>query len=124
MADSRRINSIDIARLFATILVIAIHTQAIVWFSDYDNGSIQILTRIATPFFFCTSGYFLQKAYVCWGCTALVSSLTKTICLYTALSLVYFAVIFYNNPVLLHEPENGCWQIICSMGATIICGIW
>lgn len=27
MADNHRINSIDIARLFAAILVIAIHTQ-------------------------------------------------------------------------------------------------
>lgn len=29
MTDNRRINSIDIARLFAAILVVAIHTQAI-----------------------------------------------------------------------------------------------
>ena len=29
MADNPRINSIDIARLFAAILVVAIHTQAI-----------------------------------------------------------------------------------------------
>lgn len=64
MADNHRINSIDIARLFAAILVIAIHTQAIEWFPDYSNGNIQILTRIAVPFFFCTSGYFLQKEYV------------------------------------------------------------
>lgn len=52
MADNRRINSIDIARLLAAILVVAIHTQAITWFSDYSNGSIQILSRVAVPFFF------------------------------------------------------------------------
>ena len=31
METNHRINSIDIARLFAAILVIAIHTQAIMW---------------------------------------------------------------------------------------------
>ena len=34
METNHRINSIDIARLFAVILVIAIHTQAIMWLSD------------------------------------------------------------------------------------------
>ena len=62
--STHRINSIDIARLLAAILVVAIHTQAVIWFSGYTNGSIQILTRVAVPFFFCTSGYFLHKKRV------------------------------------------------------------
>ena len=49
METNHRINSIDIARLFAAILAIAIHTQAIMWFSDRANGNIQILTRVAVP---------------------------------------------------------------------------
>ena len=52
METNHRINSIDIARLFAAILVIAIHTQAITWFPGRANGNIQILTRVAVPFFF------------------------------------------------------------------------
>lgn len=44
METNHRINSIDIARLFAAILVIAIHTQAIMWFSDRANG-----LRFAAP---------------------------------------------------------------------------
>lgn len=110
MADNHRINSIDIARLFAAILVIAIHTQAIEWFPDYSNGNIQILTRIAVPFFFCTSGYFLQKEYARSGCTAIASSLVKIFGLYAALSLVYFAVIFLQNPSLLYEAKK--WMLI------------
>lgn len=62
METTHRINSIDIARLFAAILVIAIHTQAIMWFSDRANGNIQILTRVAVPFFFCTADIFCKKA--------------------------------------------------------------
>ena len=61
---THRINSIDIARLLAAILVVAIHTQAVTWLSGYTNGGIQILTRVAVPFFFCASGYFLHKNYI------------------------------------------------------------
>lgn len=62
METTHRINSIDIARLFAAILVIAIHTQAIMWFSDRANGNIQILTRVAVPFSFAPADIFCKKA--------------------------------------------------------------
>ena len=110
METNHRINSIDIARLFAAILVIAIHTQAIMWFSDRANGNIQILTRVAVPFFFCTSGYFLQKGYVRKGCSAIATSIWKVFRLYVALSIVYFAVIFLQNPALLQRVEK--WMLI------------
>lgn len=110
METNHRINSIDIARLFAAILVIAIHTQAIMWFSDRANGNIQILTRVAVPFFFCTSGYFLHKNYINSGCPAIAATFWKTVKLYALLSLVYFPVIFLSNPALLHEPKK--WMLI------------
>ena len=110
MTDNRRINSIDIARLFAAILVVAIHTQAITWFLDYSNGNIQILTRVAVPFFFCTSGYFLHKNYINSGCSAIASTFWKTVKLYILLSLVYFSVIFLPNPALLHESKK--WMLV------------
>lgn len=110
METNHRINSIDIARLFAAILVIAIHTQAIMWFSDRTNGNIQILTRVAVPFFFCTSGYFLQKGYVRKGCSAIATSIWKVFRLYVALSIMYFALIFLQNPALLHRVKK--WMLI------------
>lgn len=110
MTANYRINSIDIFRMFAAILVIAIHTQPVTWFSNYSNGNIQILTRLAVPFFFCTSGYFLQKGYHRKGCTAISFSLLKTILLYITLSLSYFAVIFLQNPSLLHESKK--WMLM------------
>ena len=110
METNHRINSIDIARLFAAILVIAIHTQAIMWLSDRANGSIQILTRVAVPFFFCTSGYFLQKGYVRKDCSAISGTLLKLIKVYVFVSLAYFAFIFIQNPILLREPKK--WMLI------------
>lgn len=110
METNHRINSIDIARLFAVILVIAIHTQAIMWLSDRANGSIQILPRVAVPFFFCTSGYFLQKGYVRKDCSAISGTLLKLIKVYAFVSLAYFAFIFIQNPILLREPKK--WMLI------------
>lgn len=110
MADNRRINSIDIARLLAAILVVAIHTQAITWFSDYSNGSIQILSRVAVPFFFCTSGYFLHKNYTNRGFPAIAATFWKTVKLYFVLSLVYFTVVFLSAPALLHESKK--WMLV------------
>ncbi|MEI3072902.1 MAG: acyltransferase family protein [Oscillospiraceae bacterium] len=111
MKTSNRINSIDIVRLFAAIFVIAIHTQAIImWFPSRANGNIQILTRVAVPFFFCTSGYFLQKGYVRKGCSAIVATIWKLIKVYVSVSLAYFAFIFLQNPALLREPKK--WMLI------------
>lgn len=110
MADNRRINSIDIARLLAAILVVAIHTQAITWFSGYSNGSIQILSRVAVPFFFCTSGYFLHKNYTNRGFPAIAVTFWKTVKLYFVLSLVYFTVVFLSVPALLHESKK--WMLV------------
>ena len=100
METNHRINSIDIARLFAVILVIAIHTQAIMWLSDRANGSIQILPRVAVPFFFCTSGYFLQKGYVRKDCSAISGTL-----LYRWLILPLY---LYKTLYCCVNRKNGC----------------
>lgn len=110
MGNGRRVNSIDIVRLFCAVLVVAIHTQAITWFPDLQNGNIQVLTRIAVPFFFCTSGYFLQKKYCKQGNAAILDALISTIRLYAALSVVYFVLIFLQNPALLQSSKK--WMVM------------
>lgn len=110
MNTSRRINSIDIGRLVAAVFVIAIHTQAITWFSGRSNGDIQILTRIAVPFFFCVSGYFLRKEKENSGCAVIILSIKRTVLLYLKVSIVYFAIIFLQNPSLLNNSLK--WVII------------
>lgn len=104
--NERRINSIDIARLLCAVLVVAIHTQAITYFPDLPNGNIQILTRIAVPFFFCTSGYFLQQRYHTQGENAIAKALVATARLYILLSAVYFTIIFLENPTLLNRSKK------------------
>ena len=63
MKNNQRNNSIDIFRLICAVLVIIIHTRP---FEDQNEllGYIvvQILPRIAVPFFFCVSGYYYFHA--------------------------------------------------------------
>ena len=59
MLDRQRINSIDVFRFVCALLVVAIHTRPF----EYQNEVlgfvfVQVLPRIAVPFFFCVSGYF------------------------------------------------------------------
>lgn len=62
--DERRINSIDVMRLLCAVLVVAIHTQAIIWFPELQNGNIQILTRIAVPFSSAQVAIFCKRSTV------------------------------------------------------------
>ena len=54
-----RNNSIDIARLICAILVVSIHTRPLEDINPYlGYVAIEVLPRIAVPFFYCISGYF------------------------------------------------------------------
>ena len=58
---NHRINSIDIVRMVAATLVIAIHTQAIMWFSDRANGNIQNTDPRSCPIFLLHQWIFSSK---------------------------------------------------------------
>ena len=60
MSKERYHTAIDWLRLAAAILVIAIHTSPLADFSEAGDFILtRVLARIAVPFFFITSGYFL-----------------------------------------------------------------
>lgn len=64
MSRERYDTGIDWLRLAAAILVIAIHTSPLADFSETGNFILtRVLARIAVPFFFMTSGYFLLSRY-------------------------------------------------------------
>ena len=64
MSRERYDTGIDWLRLAAAILVIAIHTSPLADFSETGDFILtRILARIAVPFFFITSGYFLLSRY-------------------------------------------------------------
>lgn len=93
--------SIDILRIIAALLVITIHTSPL---ASVDNTADFILTRIlarvAVPFFFMTSGFFLfaEKDGVSPPCR-LARFLRKTVLLYLAAVLIYIPLNIYNGTI-------------------------
>lgn len=117
---------IDFFRIFAAVLVIAIHTAP---FSVVSGGLDFLLTyclgRIAVPFFLMTTGYFVLGPWNAGGCrddARIRRFLKKTLLLYLAASLVYLPVNLYSGG--LPDTAGGFLRMIFSTGHSIICGIF
>ncbi len=103
MRRARAYTGIDAFRMVAALLVVAIHTAPL---GDVNPTADFILTRViarvAVPFFFMTSGFFLfgrcsdRRA-------ALMAFLKKTSAIYLAAILLYLPVNLYNG--YLSEPN-------------------
>jgi len=60
--ENRKYNMINIMRLVCALLVIVIHTMAFAQFGDTAKYiTSDVIARIAVPFFFITSGFFLYS---------------------------------------------------------------
>lgn len=55
----KQYSGIDIAKMICAIMVIAIHTQPFIRYVWLDRGA-GVITRLAVPFFFVTTGFFLD----------------------------------------------------------------
>lgn len=88
----KKFPSLDRFRLLAAILVIAIHTGPLSTFSqDADFFLTRILSRVAVPFFFMVTGYFLVKDS--WR--SLGRLWKRTLLLYGASILLYLPLNLY-----------------------------
>ena len=99
MRDNRKLGGLDYFRLFAAFLVIAIHTSPLSSFSsNADFIFIRILARMAVPFFFMITGYFLLPQYIfehTKDFRPLLMSIKKTLLLYVAAIVIYLPINFY-----------------------------
>lgn len=78
---------------------------------SYIDGGIQILVRIAVPFFFCITGYFLKEAMLKAGIIVILRTFKKDFFLYLNWSVAYFAIIFLQNPALI-SVNSLKWMVI------------
>lgn len=107
MNHSKRINSIDIFRLYCSILVVAIHINP---FSDINSNLgyfvSQILSRIAVPFFFCVSGYYYIKK--------LNSNIFCTKQMFIKVFKIYlvWTIIYYTRDIFIYYGDLNIVQII------------
>ena len=101
MVKKTAYTGIDIFRMIAAMLVITIHTSPLASVDDTADFILtRLLARVAVPFFFMASGFFLfsrRDGGVSAG--RLLTFLKKTALLYAAAVLLYLPLNFYNGTI-------------------------
>lgn len=100
-AIKHRNNTIDIFRYFCALLIVGIHTAV---FSDISSpmsfAAINVLSRIAVPFFFAVAGYYFSEKLL-RGEKPLFGYLKRQLLVYAVWSIFYFLLM------LASEIKNG-----------------
>lgn len=95
--DEKSYTGIDCFRLAAALLIITIHTSPLAGFSETADFILtRIFARVAVPFFFVTSGFFLISRYN-YQIGKLSAFVRKTAIIYGAAILLYIPVNLYNG---------------------------
>lgn len=88
---------IDCFRLVAALLIVAIHTSPLLSFTDTGNFVLtRVVARVAVPFFFMTSGFFLISRYGS-GTGRLRKFVLKTLAIYAAAIVICLPLNIYNG---------------------------
>jgi len=96
MKEREAYKGVDYFRVFAAILVIAVHTSPLASYNETADFILtRIIARIAVPFFFMTSGFFLFSGY--GYSEKLKRFISKTACLYALSIAVYIPVNIYSG---------------------------
>ena len=94
--------ALDRFRIAAAVLVAAIHTSPLTTYTaDGDFFLTRVLARLAVPFFFLVTGYFLSRSE--WN--SLPRFLKKT-------GLLYLAAMLFYLPLNLYSRNLSGWQNI------------
>lgn len=94
---------IDCFRLWAALLVVAIHTSPLAMFgSTGDFILTRVAARLAVPFFFMTSGFFLISHYA-ENANRLVQFVKHTCLIYELAIVLYLPVNVYNGYFQMDE---------------------
>ena len=97
MTKSESYSGIDYFRFIAALLIVAIHTSPLSSFSETGNFIFtRIVSRVAVPFFFMTSGFFLISRYTC-NAEKLGAFIKKTTLIYGVAILLYIPINVYNG---------------------------
>lgn len=87
----KKIASIDIFRIAAAFLVVAIHTSPLASFNETaDFVLTRVIARVAVPFFFMVSGYFLSEKRILSFCK-------NTGLIYAGAIVLYLPLNIYNS---------------------------
>lgn len=96
MAKNKGYVGIDYFRVIAAFLIVAIHTSPFASFSETgDFIFTRIIARVAVPFFFMTSGFFVISRYA--RNAKLGAFIKRTAVIYGVAILLYIPVNIYNG---------------------------
>lgn len=97
MTKNKSYAGIDYFRLIAALLIVAIHTSPLASFWETGDFILtRVAARVAVPFFFMTSGFFLISRYTD-SAEKLKNFVKKTVLIYGAAILLYLPVNVYNG---------------------------
>ena len=105
--------SLDLAKYVASIMVVAIHTGL---FSDVNHilnfAVVNVLCRLAVPFFAVCSGYFMgkcSKSGMTYDAYAFLRQWKKLIALYIAWTVIY---MLYSIPAWVETGWFSLWAFV------------
>lgn len=97
MNKNRNYTGIDYFRFAAALLVITIHTSPLLSFSEAGDFILtRVIARIAVPFFFMTSGFFMISRYT-RNADKLKTFIKNTLQIYGVAILIYVPINIYND---------------------------
>ncbi len=103
MSGELWLTGVDVFRLIAAALVIAIHTSPLESFTATGDFLLtSVLARCAVPFFFTASGYFMVTRYA-KDVGRLWRFERRTLLLYLAAAVMYIPVMIYKGDFAGHE---------------------
>lgn len=94
---SKAYAGLDVFRMIAALLIIAIHTSPLSSFSDTGDFILtRIIARVAVPFFFMTSGFFLISR-ISENADKLRTFVKKTALIYLTAIVIYIPLNIYQG---------------------------
>lgn len=97
MAKDKSYKGIDCFRIISALLIIAIHTSPLSSVSETGDFILtRVIARVAVPFFFMTSGFFLVSVYS-YNAEKLYDFVKKTALIYGTAILIYIPINIYNG---------------------------
>lgn len=102
----KKYNSIDLTKFLMSFLIIAIHTDPLITYNTNANYIlVNIIARLAVPFFFITSGFFFSKYNEWYSQKHYLKRILK---LYISWLLIYLPFDLYS----LYENGNSSFKNI------------
>lgn len=97
MKNRKAYTGIDYFRFMAAFLIIAIHTSPLSRYTETGDFILtRIIARVAVPFFFMTSGFFLISRYA-YNADKLKAFIKKMVVIYAISIVIYIPLNLYNS---------------------------